>query len=1018
MKRLSLSFLLPAAIVSLCLTVAAVMATFSLIGLRATLLDEAQQKLNVVLEQRLEDLQRYFDHAETALLEEASSPQTLHALEEFANGWRQLGLSAADRLRSEYIDGGNGQRSTEGVTSGINTYRATHEEYHIHFNSIRGQLDYYDVFLIDTQGDIVYSVDKEADFATNLMSGPYAESGLGIAFRKALDAPNGTMIFEEFDPYAPSNNEPSAFFATPVKGADGQTAGVYAVQVTSEHITRLMSNPSGLEETGRVVLLAADGTRRNAPRFEGDVPVDGLFPKAPHVEAALRGEDGTMPNVTSDKGVAVVAAYDSVELADTRWSAIAEQHRSEVMDATGSFIRTLAIEIVVLTVITIGLGMLLGRWVSAPLKRLTDAMTGVADRTFTDKIPALGRKDEIGDVARSLDDFRDKLNEADKTAVEVMFKSSAFTGSSVAMMIADTDGRIIYHNSAAHKLFDEKKADMLKFWPDFDANNLVGADVSKFHQNHGRIAKILSDPSQLPFRSDVTIGEARFSINATAVYDDKGSYVGNVIEWADVAEARLNSGILGAIRRNQTVVEIDLEGTILDVNDVFAKTYGYDQKEVVGRPFGMLMATDEKGFAQTLDTLRGGGHVNEKARRIGKNGREIWVESSINGIADQSGKVFKLIEIAADITDAEQQVRSADARREEMEAQQQLVVNALRDGLSNLADGNLALSMNDPFPENYEGLRSDFNSAVGQLREVLGLVVETSANIRNGASEISQASDDLSRRTESQAATLEQTAAAMDELTESVKSASDGAGEADRVVRDAREKAEASGLVVVDAVNAMSEIEKSSLQISQIIGVIDDIAFQTNLLALNAGVEAARAGEAGRGFAVVASEVRALAQRSSEAAKEIKQLISTSSRFVENGVDLVGQAGEALKTIVTSVTEISSLVSEIASSSKEQATGLTEINSGVTMLDQVTQQNAAMVEESTAASHSLRQEAEGLTELVGRFRISSDEAKPTKRSKPTAVPTANVKTAPVKRAVGADWSSDSSADQADGWESF
>ena len=248
-------------------------------------------------------------------------------------------------------------------------------------------------------------------------------------------------------------------------------------------------------------------------------------------------------------------------------------------------------------------------------------------------------------------------------------------------------------------------------------------------------------------------------------------------------------------------------------------------------------------------------------------------------------------------------------------------------------------------------------------------VVESTTSISNGASEISQASEDLSRRTESQAATLEQTAAAIVELTASVKTSADGARNVENTVQKAREEAETSGEVVQNAVSAMGGIEESSNKISQIISVIDDIAFQTNLLALNAGVEAARAGDAGRGFAVVASEVRALAQRSSEAAMEIKALISESTSQVEQGVDLVGRAGEALHSIVGRVSHISQLISEMAEGAAEQSTGLSEVNIGMSQLDQVTQQNAAMVEEATAAGHTLNSDAVTLSELVARFQV-------------------------------------------------
>jgi len=304
----------------------------------------------------------------------------------------------------------------------------------------------------------------------------------------------------------------------------------------------------------------------------------------------------------------------------------------------------------------------------------------------------------------------------------------------------------------------------------------------------------------------------------------------------------------------------------------------------------------------------------------------------------------------------------------------------------------------------------------------VAVVVDNVAAIRSGSSEISQASDDLSRRTEQQAASLEETAAALDEITATVNKTADGARQASSVVQSARGDAEKSGHVVRDAVAAMNAIEQSSTQIGNIIGVIDEIAFQTNLLALNAGVEAARAGDAGRGFAVVASEVRALAQRSAEAAKEIKTLISASGQQVGAGVNLVGQTGEALQRIVSRVAEIDGLVSEISASAQEQATGLQQVNTAVNQMDQVTQQNAAMVEQSTAASHSLAQEADVLAASVSRFRTGQAAAPVLTAPKPTSAPIRAPQ--PVAQTVAAIRSAGGAARRpalavvSDGWEEF
>ena len=331
---------------------------------------------------------------------------------------------------------------------------------------------------------------------------------------------------------------------------------------------------------------------------------------------------------------------------------------------------------------------------------------------------------------------------------------------------------------------------------------------------------------------------------------------------------------------------------------------------------------------------------------------------------DEIGEIATALEV---LRDRLQQAKEQET--EMLQGAQQRVVRALSVGLRNLSTGNLTQPIEEPFAADYETLRLDYNHTLQTLTQTISQVVDASESIRARSAEISHASEDLSARTENQAATLEETAAALDELTASVKAAADGAREVEKVVTQARTEATESGTVVQGAVDAMNEIERSSEQISQIIGVIDDIAFQTNLLALNAGVEAARAGDAGRGFAVVASEVRALAQRSSAAAKEIKLLISASTQHVDRGVDQVGRAGSALARIVDRVTEISSLVSAIASGAREQSVGLAEVNIGVTQLDQVTQHNAAMVEESTTASLALKREAAGMATLVAQFAL-------------------------------------------------
>ncbi len=364
----------------------------------------------------------------------------------------------------------------------------------------------------------------------------------------------------------------------------------------------------------------------------------------------------------------------------------------------------------------------------------------------------------------------------------------------------------------------------------------------------------------------------------------------------------------------------------------------------------------------------------------GDNAVEIPAVGQRDELGQMAGavQVFKDNAIAKIKADAEVEQAKARAEQERQAAsaaaiatEQALVVRSFGASLERLASGDLTWRLEDEMPPAYEKLKADFNDAMLKLQDAMRVIVGNAGSIHSGSREISIASDDLAKRTEQQAAGLEETAAALDQITATVKRTAEGARETRQVVASAKADAETSGQVVGRAIAAMGAIEESSRQINQIIGVIDEIAFQTNLLALNAGVEAARAGDAGRGFAVVASEVRALAQRSAEAAKEIKVLISASGVQVSEGVDLVGQTGRALERILGEVVQINGLVAEIAASAEEQATGLQQVNIAVNQMDQVTQQNAAMVEESTAASHSLSREADNLTELMAQFRVGA-----------------------------------------------
>ena len=430
-----------------------------------------------------------------------------------------------------------------------------------------------------------------------------------------------------------------------------------------------------------------------------------------------------------------------------------------------------------------------------------------------------------------------------------------------------------------------------------------------------------------------------------------------VVKFAsDVTEQKLNnanfSGQISAIGKSQAVIEFNMDGTIITANDNFLSALGYSLPEIQGQHHNLFVEADQKTsleYQQFWQKLNRGEFDTGEYLRIGKGGREVWIQASYNPILDLNGNTLKVVKYATDITGRKQAIAQ------------------IKETLMTLSEGDLTQYIETDLFGEFNIIGTSINEFIDVLSNMVGDIRNASTNVFDSARELAEGNNELSHRTESQASSLEETASAMEELTSTVQQNAENTSEASKLSASVMSKATNGGAVVKNAITAMSDINKSSKKIADIISVIDEIAFQTNLLALNAAVEAARAGEQGRGFAVVAAEVRNLAQRSAGAAKEIKGLINDSVEAVGQGTKLVDETGKTFTELVNAIEEVSKMISDIDSAGKEQSAGIGEVSVAVSQMDEMTQQNAALVEEAAASSKSMEEQSQSLLDQVSFF---------------------------------------------------
>lgn len=618
------------------------------------------------------------------------------------------------------------------------------------------------------------------------------------------------------------------------------------------------------------------------------------------------------------------------------------------------------------------------------------------------------RKDEMGILENELSQLTTQLADAASLSVEASKVKQALDKSSTCFMMSNSKREVAYMNDAAYRLLKSCEADIRQELPQFNIETLVGQTIDSFYQTSPENSKLLEHLGT-SHKTRMNFGKKVLQVSINPIRDEAGNDLGNSLEWDELTdtleEERRVARVLESLNSTTTNVMIaNSDREILYLNrsvqtmlkdaeaDLKKVLPHFDADNIIGKNMDIfhkdpshqrqLLERLDKKFVSQIKV--GARHFRLTANPISNNGERIgtvveWLDRTKEVHAEK--EIAKIVEasLAGDFTQRVDETGKEDFMLTLAQGLNQLMkttdsgLNEVSNVLLAISEGDLSKRIDSHYQGTFNDLKNYCNTTTENLGNIISQIREASDTINNASSEIAQGNADLSTRTEQQASSLEETASSMEELTSTVRLNAENANQANGLASQAAQVAGNGGSLIQQVVTTMASINDSSNKIADIIGVIDGIAFQTNILALNAAVEAARAGEQGRGFAVVASEVRTLAQRSANAAKDIKDLISDSVSKVESGNELVSQSGDTMQEIVVSIQRVNDIMSEIAAASAEQASGIDEVSKAVTQMDEMTQQNAALVEEAAAAAESMRSQASDLNTRVGTFKINESD---------------------------------------------